>query len=157
MMTADQSNVLHQSLPRRLSQRRRSRILLVGFLLAAALAIAVVWSSLASGSGQSDATQAGLDYARLHMVWSGGPNLRSAHVVPLGQLDAALARYTSPTVRRDVNVPQLIRQYGPNRQVDLVVLNGVFNTLAPDEGVIVHADVVALVDAHTNRVLLLTD
>jgi hypothetical protein len=61
-----------------------------------------------------------------------------------------------PPTQHDVNVPDLIHRYGANRSVDMVVVHGVFNSLPPDEGVVVRGTVVVLVDARSTRVLLMT-
>ena len=39
----------------------------------------------------------------------------------------------------------------------MVVLQGVFNTLPPDEGVVVHGVAVVLIDAASKRPLLIMD
>lgn len=91
------------------------------------------------------------------MVWIKGPTVVSARVIQLRDLEKNLRVEVSPAVWRDVNVRALRRQYGPNRQVGLVILSGVFNSLPPDEGVVVHADVVVLVDARTNHGIYLMD
>ena len=91
------------------------------------------------------------------MLWNSGPRVRSAQVLPLRLLPRDLASSVSASVRQHVNVPDLLRRYGPNRQVVLVVLYGVYNSLPPDEGVEIRGDAITLVDPKTNRVLLLMD
>jgi hypothetical protein len=112
--------------------------------------------SLWPASSQSRVTTAALDYGRRYMVWSSGPTAQGTYVVPIGQLGAAVAQHVPPDVRQDVNVPDLVRRYGPRREVGLVILHGDFNSLPPDEGIISNGDVVVLVDVKSNRVLLLT-
>jgi len=58
-----------------------------------------------------------------------------------------LAASVPADVVKDINVPELIHQFGANRQVGLIVPSGVFNSLPPDEGVVEHSQVVVLVDA----------
>ena len=134
-------------------------IRLLGALLLVALCALLLWYALAASatSTQSRAADSALTYARQYMTWSSGPALQSTHTLPLRHLTSALTRYTPSRVARGVNVPDLLRRYGPNRQVALVVLYGVYNSLPPDEGVNVDGDVVLLVDARTNRVLFVTD
>jgi hypothetical protein len=122
----------------------------------ALLILAYAYSALTT-SRQLHATAVGLSYARGYMSWSYGPTVQSARIIPLKQLESALRTSVPTTVRQDVDVPGLVRHYGANRQVDLVVLSGTYNSLPPDEGVMVTGDVVELVDARTNKVLLLTD
>jgi hypothetical protein len=134
------------------------------FLLFAAVGVLIVGIAVArfavtasATSEQTRASHAGLVYAENTMGWLQGPSIRSAHEVRLGQIQSALVAYVSVPTRQDVNVPDLIRRYGSKRQVVLVVLTGTYNSLPPDEGVDVHGDVIEVVDARTNRVLLLMD
>lgn len=132
--------------------------LLLALLLAAVLIGAGFWWVRAAFPSESNrAGQAALAYAKQTTVWVSGPSVQSVSLMRLAQLDAGLRRTVSPRVRSDVNVHDLIRSYGPNRQVALVVLSGVYNSLPPDEGVVAHGVMVSVVDARTNRVLLLTD
>lgn len=91
------------------------------------------------------------------MVWIKGPVLVSSRVISLRHLEKDLRAEVSATVWQDVNVRALLRQYGPSKQVGLVILSGVFNSLPPDEGVVVHADVVVLVNPRTDRGIYLMD
>lgn len=138
---------------------RRRGLLGPGILLAVSLlaGAALIWTQyVAAAPSRQRATAIGLAYARNTMVWERGPTLVRDTVVPLRRLQPALdtARILA---RRDVNVPRLIRRYGADRRVDLVIVRGKFNTLPPDEGLIVTADVVTIVDMQTGKVLLMTD
>ena len=138
--------------------RRRSIRLLVPLLillLGAGLAWFVV--SASATSSQNRAGAAAMSYARTTMVWSSGPGVHSVQVVPLRNLAATLRASAPSALQQDVNVADLIRRVGPDRRVALVLLSGTYNTLPPDEGVIVNGEVAAIVDLKTNRVLLLTD
>ncbi len=108
-------------------------------------------------SRQNSLTQAALTYGRRQMVWIKGPAAVSTHVIKLRNLRKDLRAEVPPSVWQDVNVAELLRQYGPSKQVGLVVLSGVFNSLPPDEGVDVHADVVVLVNVRTDRGFYLMD
>ena len=90
------------------------------------------------------------------MAWERGPTVAWSRLVRLGELDAAL-QPVHLAGRHDVNTVDLIHRYGKERQVDLVVLQGRFNTLPPDEGVNVNGEVVVLVDMKTRHVILMTD
>lgn len=103
------------------------------------------------------AGQAAQHYAQTTTLWSSGPTVRSVQILPVKDLRAALRTAVAPGVAADVNVDDLARRVGSNRRVALVVLNGVHNSLPPDEGVNVNGDVVAIVDLNGDRVLLLTD
>lgn len=135
------------------------RVRLAGLLALLAIAAAVLVISLSSptSSDQSSASDAALSYAQQYMVWSHGPTVQSAHIVPLRRLDQAITSYVPAVVRKDINVGDLMQQYGPNKQVALVVLAGTFNSLPPDEGVTINGGVVVIVDVKSDRVLLLTD
>lgn len=139
----------------------RQKRLFAGLVILGGLALAasLLWYGLsASSSSEADrAGQAGLAYARQHLVWNSGPSIKSVHLTALRDLPPLLQTSVSPTVRPDVNVPDLMQRYGPDRRVALVVLTGVYNTLAPDEGVNVRGDMVVITDARTNRVLVMTD
>jgi len=104
----------------------------------------------------ADTTQIGLDYTRQHMVWASGPSLVSSQTLALRQLSRAIRTSLPQPVQHDVNVPDLIHRHGANRSVDMVIVRGVFNSLPPDEGVVVRGVVVVLVDAQSDRVLLMT-
>ena len=148
-------NVL--ALPRSHSARLIASLALFALAMAA-LALIVTYRSVCSCPiGGASPGDTALTYAQQHMVWIKGPTVQSSRTVELRGLEPALARAVSPTLRRDVNVEELLHRYGPNRQVTLVILNGVYNTLPPDEGVTVRGAVVVLVDARTDRVLLMTD
>ncbi|MBV9282456.1 MAG: hypothetical protein JOZ41_20450 [Chloroflexi bacterium] len=123
-----------------------------------ALAGAIVWLALTTSAPAPPdrLTQAALAYSQQYIEWSRGPTVRSSQTVPLARLDGALARNVPPRVRRDVNVSDLLRRFGPRRRLGLVVLYGVYNSLPPDEGVEVNGDLAVLVDVATNRVLLVT-
>jgi len=141
--------------------RARAARLPVAFalvFLGLVVGVGLLWYGLSPSSPPLNAaTQAGLVYSRDYMLWNSGPRVRSAQVLPLRLLPRALASSVSVSVRRHVNVPDLLRRYGPNRQVVLVVLYGVYNSLPPDEGVEIRGDAITLVDPKTNRVLLLMD
>jgi hypothetical protein len=113
--------------------------------------------SASAGSSTSAATQAGLSYARENMEWQSGPSVVQARTARVGELPGLLPKLLDTTLRRDVNMTDLVRHYGADRQVDAVVLTGVYNTLPPDEGLNIRGEVLALVDVKTNRVLFLTD
>lgn len=119
----------------------------------------LAWLILAASapSAQDRAAQAGLAYARTQMAWTSGPTLQTSHVTTLRSLRSVLIRTVPTGVQQDVNTRELIRQYGVNRRVALVIVNGVFNSLPPDEGVIVHGDAVVIVDMKTDQALLLMD
>jgi hypothetical protein len=122
------------------------------------ICLPVAWfaaTSLASHD-QNAVTVAALRYAQGQIVWTKGPEVRSAHTVRLRELRSALHAYAPGRVGRDVNVGALIRQYGPNFRVGLVLLSGDFNSLPPDEGVTLH-DVVVLVAIRSNTAFFLTD
>ncbi len=139
---------------------RSSRLPLAFALIVLGLVVGVglLWYGLSPSSPPlNSATQAGLVYSRDYMLWKSGPRVRSAQVLPLRLLPRALAASVSVSVRRHVNVRDLLRRYGPNRQVALIVLYGVYNSLPPDEGVEIRGDAITLVDPKTNRVLLLMD
>ena len=131
---------------------------IIGFLALVALCISlgvVIVTYRPAGAGGNGSTA--LSYARKHIVWLQGPRVRSTHTIPLRRLQPLLARTVSSTLRNDVNVPDLERRYGPDRKVAVVILNGVYNSLPPDEGIDIRGDMVVLVDVRTNRVLFLTD
>jgi hypothetical protein len=120
---------------------------------------ALAWIILAASppTSQDRAAQAGLSYARTQMAWTSGPTLQSSHVTTLRSLGSVLARTVPVNVQQDVNTGELIQQYSANRRVALVIVTGVFNSLPPDEGIIVHGDVVVIVDMKNDRPLLLMD
>jgi len=142
-----------------MTTRNRRRIpsirpLAVGVLLAIVLVVALIVITSSGGSSQTSAVdQVALSYAERQMVFNSGPEVRSTHTLLLRNLSHALATYTRRSVAKDVNVRDLIRRFGANRRVTLVVLSAVYNTLPPDEGVVVNGQVVVLVDTRTNRPL----
>lgn len=119
--------------------------------------VTLVWVGLSasSPSEESRVDAAALSYARGNTVWTKGPAVRATRIVRLKDLNAALAATTPGSVRPHIAVSDLIRQYGPEREVGLVVLTGTYYTLPPDEGVNLNGNVVVLVDVKTNKVLLL--
>lgn len=129
-------------------------LLLISLVGAAGVAV-VGYEIVHSSSNAQQATQAGLDFSRNTMIWEKGPQVQSSTVVPMHSLPHALMS-APQSVRHDVNVSDLIKQYGKNRQVDLVVLSGKFNTLPPGEGVDIFGQVIVLVDMKTRRALLMT-
>jgi hypothetical protein len=99
--------------------------------------------------------QAALKYAGTQIIWNKGPSVQSSQVLPLRRLAAVLPKTVSPSVAKAINVPDLIRRYGTIRRVALVVLFGSFNSLPPDEGVIIASPVVVLVETPQNRPIYL--
>ncbi len=89
------------------------------------------------------------------MIWLHGPTLQSSKIVPIAQITAVLAR--TPSLRHNINTSDLQRRFGPAHRLAVVILNGTYNSLPPDEGVNLTANVVVLLDVPDNRVLLLTD
>jgi hypothetical protein len=132
-------------------------LLPLALLVLAAGAFLVYFLSASASTTQSRAQDAALTYARTEMIWAAGPTVQSVHVIPIHRLETTLRATVPSSVRQDVNVQDLQRRYGPNKQIALVVLSGVYNSLAPDEGVEVHGDVVVLVDPQTDRVMLVMD
>ncbi|MDQ2745093.1 MAG: hypothetical protein M3Z66_22740 [Chloroflexota bacterium] len=120
--------------------------------------LAAAWVTVLSPllNPRATPTQIGLDYTRHYMVWESGPSLVSTHTLALRQLSAAMRSSLPLPTQHDVNVPDLIHRYGANRSVDMVVVRGVFNSLPPDEGIVVRGTVVVLVDGRSNRVLFMT-
>lgn len=137
----------------------RPRFLLSLLVVLVVVGAALFWYGLAAPAGSaSSARQVALAAARSQMQWYSGPTVQSTYAIPLRQLQATLNRSVQPeSVAQDVNVQDLIRQYGPNHRIILVVLLGVYNSLPPDEGMTIRGDVVVLVDARSNHVLLLED
>lgn len=135
--------------------RRRLLIPVVALVLIATPLLWLALSSRASG-GESPDASAALAYARQQMVWIQGPHVRSVHTVPLNRLEGALAAYAPPNIRNDVNVSELVHRYGPRLDVAVVMLSGDFNSLPPDEGVVLH-DAIVLVNARTHGAFFLTD
>jgi hypothetical protein len=131
-------------------------LLLAICLVAGAILLVTQVDGSGAPSAQQRATQAALHHGRTTMVWESGPVVQSSRVIRLGQI-AHYVHRLNPPVRNDINSASLIRQYGRNRSVDFVVLFGKFNTLPPDEGVDVHAQVLAVVDMKTDKTLLLMD
>jgi hypothetical protein len=140
-----------------MNRGRRRQILLLSIGVPACVVLAYVAFSVFAGSpGESAATQAGLQYARSEMVWTHGPSITHARTGTTGALPVLLRSLANTTLRQDVNTRDLIRQYGPRRKVDIIVLSGVYNSLPPDEGVDVQGEALVLVDVKTNKVLFLT-
>ncbi|HLJ67286.1 MAG TPA: hypothetical protein VKX16_07980 [Chloroflexota bacterium] len=102
-------------------------------------------------SAPSPLAQDALAYGRHEMVWQTGPVLQSIRVIALRDLGPALSAAVPARVRQDVNVPDLIRRFGANRRVGLAILRGTFNSLPPDEGIVLTGDAVVLVDAKTGK------
>jgi hypothetical protein len=140
---------------RQAQTRLIAALFLIAVVLAAAIAIAGYEIVHSSSDAQQRATQTGLDYSRNTMIWEKGPQVQSSAVVPMHSLPHALLS-APQSVQHDINVSDLIKQYGRNRLVDLVLLRGKFNTLPPGEGVDIYGQVVVLVDMKTRRVLLMT-
>jgi hypothetical protein len=138
------------------SRRALAALLIIAIALVAAVILGIDIAQSVSVSAQQRATQTGLDYSRTTMVWGKGPSVASSRIVALDNLNPAL-RSVHLIGGHDINTADLIRQYGAKRQVDLVVLHGTFNTLAPDEGVNITSDVVVLVDMKTRHVLFMND
>src|SRR5947209_17406226 len=105
---------------------------LLALIVVALVAIQVLRVATAPPAGADvAASDAALTYARDTTVWSSGPTAQSVRVVPLRRLEPALRAAVPAAVASDVNVSDLVRQYGPNRRVALVVLSGVYNSLPP--------------------------
>lgn len=138
-------------------RRRFARLLLALIAVIVLSSVILLTQSSIVTSRTSSIGQAALGYAGQQMVWIKGPTVVSTHVIRLRDLAKRLRVEVPPAVWSDVNVRALLRQYGPTRQVGLVILSGVFNSLPPDEGVVVHADVIVLVDPRTNRGIYLMD
>lgn len=149
MASAKPSSPSHH-VPRRLA-------VLVLALALIALGLWIAHAAAALPSERQRAAQAAISYARSTTSWQSGPTAQSVRLVTLRHLGSTLRHAVPASLADDVNLPDLIRRYGPDRQVALVVLAGVFNTLPQDEGVVINGQVVAVVDAKSNRVLLLTD
>ncbi len=98
-----------------------------------------------------------LYYAQHQMQWISGPSLVSSYILPMRELPHALKLYVPKKLAEDVDAKDLIRRFGGSRQIGLVLLHGVFDTLPPGEGVIVHADVIVLVDVRRDRGIFLMD
>jgi hypothetical protein len=137
------------------SKRPRVLLLSIGVLACVAL-VFVAYRAFAGAPAGSKAAQAGLRYARAEMVWTHGPSVVHARVGTIGDLPTLLPSLANTTLRQDVNTRDLIRQYGPRRKVDIIVLSGVYNSLPPDEGVNVQGEALVLVDVESNKVLFLT-
>jgi hypothetical protein len=135
--------------------KRRSP--LAGVLVAVLLAVLagqLIWSQTHSSS--DPARQAALRYATHVMVWSSGPSVTESRLIRFRDLQAALKTVT-PRLRADVNVPDLLSQYGPNRKVEMVILSGTYDSLPPGEGVELHGEVLVLINPKTNHPLYLMD
>lgn len=137
----------------------RLRLVALALLGLIVITAAVVWKENVTAA-PSPAQRAGIiarSYAARTTLWNSGPTVTGVHIVPLTGLAAALHRSVAPALAADVNVPDLQRRVGRSRQVALVVLHGVFNTLPPAEGVTITGNMVAIVDMRTQQVLLLTE
>jgi hypothetical protein len=137
-------------------RRLAAALIIIGAVLVALVVVGFQLARSVDVSGQAQATQTGLQYSRTTMAWERGPTVAWSRLVRLGGLDAAL-QSVHLAGRHDVNTAALIHRYGKERQVDLVVLQGRFNTLPPDEGINVNGQVVVLVDMKTRHVILMTD
>lgn len=137
----------------------RRRLIALALLGAIVLGAAAVWvvGVTAAPSPSQRAGEIARSYATRTTIWNRGPTVRKVIITGVRDLPAALRRTVSSRVADDVDVPDLERRVGAHRQVALVVLHGIFNTLPPDEGIVVNSDMVAVVDMSTKRVLLLTD
>lgn len=135
---------------------RLSALALLGVIVIAA---AVIWyqNATAAPSAAQRAGTIARSYAARTTLWNSGPTVTEVRVVPLTRLATTLRRTVTTQIADDVNVADLQRRVGTNRQVALVVLHGVFNTLPPAEGVTVTGNMVAIVDMRTRKVLLLTE
>jgi hypothetical protein len=129
-------------------------LLIAASVLAGAIILGVQAAQSGVESAQQRATQTALTYSKNTMVWEKGPSVQSSRVIPLNHL-AAHVKTLKGTVRHDVNTGSLIQRFGAARAVDFVVLYGKFNTLPPDEGVDVYAQVLVLVDMRTRHVLFM--
>jgi len=130
--------------------RRLPPLILLLIVLAAGAYLLTQRSAPASADAR--AQQAALAYAKQYMVWQQGPTARTVYTGPMSGIRKPLEQVPA-SVRSDINLPGLLRRIHPNRRVQLVILRGVYNTLAPDEGVEMAGDVVVIVDARTNKVL----
>jgi hypothetical protein len=139
------------------SRIRRPLMLLAVFLVLGAACLGAVAYTASAGSPGTDATEAGLSYSRTVMQWIHGPSIVHTRAISLAALPALLPHLTTPALRDDVNTSDLIRHFGPRRQVEVMVLSGTYNSLPPDEGVNIQGEVILLVDRKTNKVLFLTD
>ena len=141
--------------------RHRRRVLRWGI---PALALALVAGGLVAliialqpSSTPPPLTRDVLAYAKGAMEWQSGPSVQRLEVIPLRDLERALSRSVPTHVRTDVNVADLIRRFGANRRVAFAVLTGTYNSLPPDEGVVVHGDAVVLVDPGTDKGLYINN
>jgi hypothetical protein len=142
-----------------LRRSRRLRWVLAGIVVMVVAFGILAYLLLQPASTPSTATQrfnqAALRYAGTQIVWSTGPAVKSTHILPLRDLAAALKTAVRPSVARDVNTSDLIRRYGPDHEVALVVLAGDFNSLPPDEGLVLNGELVVLVDTARDRAIYL--
>jgi hypothetical protein len=137
----------------------RLRLIALALLGVIVVAAAVVWyqNATAAPSIAQRAGNTARSYAARTTLWNSGPAVTAVRIVPLSRLSAALRGVVPAQLADDVNVADLQRRVGTNRQVALVVLHGVFNTLPPAEGVTVTGNMVAIVDMRTHKVLVLTE
>jgi hypothetical protein len=140
-----------------LRRSRRLRWVLAGMvaLVAGFIVLAIVLLQPASTATPPPYEQTALRYAHTQIIWSKGPSVQSSRILPLRRLAAALRTSVTPGVARVVNVPDLLHRFGPNQRVALVVLFGSFNSLPPDEGVVIASQVVVLVQMPQNRAIYL--
>jgi hypothetical protein len=131
-------------------------VLIAACIVAGLVVLGVQAAQSGTESAQQRATQVALQHGRNTMVWETGPTVQSSRELPLSGLAAAV-KTLKGTVRHDVNAGELVHQYGAARKVDFVVLYGKFNTLPPNEGVDLYAQVLVLVDMKTQRVLFMQD
>jgi hypothetical protein len=120
--------------------------LLAGFLMA-------IRASSASGSIES---RAALQYAASQMSWQSTPTVKLVQNGRIANLSSMLLRHVPEAVATGVNVPDLKRLYGAQTPITLVVLQGSYNSLPPDEGITSNSDVISIVRRGTRHVLLLT-
>lgn len=140
-----------------MKRRGRRWALPLSIALAAGIALAyLAYSAFAGSPGRSVAAQAALRYVGTEMVWTQGPTITQERTGTMGALPRLLPTMASTSLRKDVNTADLIRRFGPNRPIDIIVLSGVYNSLPPDEGVNVRGEALVLVDPRTDRVLFLT-
>jgi len=142
----------------RRSRRLRWVLGCIIVLVAAFLVIAfVVLRPGTTSSATQRFDQTALRYADSQIVWNQGPRVAGTSILPLRRLAGTLKQTVHRHVAQDVNVSDLVRRFGRNRQVALVVLSGDFNSLPPDEGVVFNGQIVVLVDTAHNEAFYLMD
>jgi hypothetical protein len=137
----------------------RLRLVALALLGGIVIAAAVVWfgNVTAAPSAAQRAGNIARRYAARTTLWNSGPTVTGVRIVRLSRLGATLHGAVTTQLADDVNVTDLQRRVGKNRQVAMVILHGTFNTLPPAEGVTVTGNMVAIVDMPTHHVLLLTE